>query len=74
MSLLSPEQQTRLIEWRAKAQAGSITLDELKAAVVMMRAGRSAAVTASAAGRASKAKAKPTEKAVESMLDELEGL
>jgi hypothetical protein len=74
MSNLSPEHQSKLIEYRAKAAAGTITLDDMKDAIIILRGSRRAAVDAAAAGRSKAAKAKPSDKSVDEMLGELEGL
>lgn len=73
MALLDPEQLSRLQTWRAKAHDGTITLDEMKEAVVVLRMGRKAAVEASAA-KPRTSKAKPTATAVADMLGELENM
>jgi hypothetical protein len=69
---LDPEIQSKLALWRAKAADGTITLDDMKAAIICLRANRKAAQLANeSSGR--KAAKKPTRSADE-MLDELEGL
>lgn len=52
----SPELQSRIATWRAKAADGSITLDELKEAVAAMRADRVSASYASETSKRKKAK------------------
>ena len=54
--LLSPELQSRIELLRAKALAGTLTLDEQREAIRMLRADR---VAAAARGRASRPKAAP---------------
>lgn len=72
--MLSPELQSKMIEWRAKAVAKTITMDEMKEAIIALRGSRKSAVDAATAGRSRAAKAKPSDKSVEAMLDDLEGL
>jgi hypothetical protein len=54
--LLSPELQSRIELLRAKALAGTLSLDEQREAIRMLRADR---VAAAARGRASRAKPTP---------------
>lgn len=42
----SPELQLRIAEWRRKALEGTITLDEMKEAIVVMRESRTSAAVA----------------------------
>lgn len=70
--MLSPEQQTRLAHYREKNADGSLTIDELKEAVIMMREARLAAQAANAASGKTKKKA-PT-KSADDLLGELESL
>lgn len=73
--MLSPENQSFIADCRLKATAGTISLDDMKKCIIILRSSRKSAVEASASGRASKAaKAPPTDKKVEDMLSELEGL
>ena len=68
--MLSPEQMTKMIVWRQKAAAGTITLDEMKDAIITLRSTRKAAnsaVKTSSGGKKASA-------SVDSMLSELEGL
>lgn len=69
--MLSPEQQTRLALYRSKNADGTLTIDELKEAVIMMREARVAAQVANASS--GKAKKKPT-KSADDLLGELENL
>ena len=69
--MLTPELQTKVIEWRAKANDGTITLPEMKEAIIALRSGRK---NAAEAATASKSRAKKPAKDVGSMLNELEGL
>jgi hypothetical protein len=70
---LDPEIQSKLALWKAKAADGTITVDDMKAAIFCLRANRKAAQLANeSSGRKASTK-KPTRSADE-MLDELEGL
>lgn len=74
--MMTPELINKLAIWRAKAADKTITMDEMKEAIIALRGSRKQAVEAAAAGRtrASGAKAKPSDKSVDDMLGELEGL
>jgi len=66
------ELQSKIASWRLRAAEGTLTLDEMKEAIVHLRAGRlSAAVAASAAKRTAPRVAAPSQ---EDMLDELADL
>lgn len=55
------ELQSKIAAWRLKAAEGTLTLDEMKEAIVHLRAGRlSAAVAASSAKKVSATGAKKT--------------
>lgn len=71
-SPVSLELQMKLAEWRRKVAEKTITLEEMKEAIVLLRAGRVAALNASDAGKR-KAAAKVIPSA-DALLDELEGL
>lgn len=64
--------QLKVAEWRAKARAGTLTLDETRDAIKVLRSGRAAVAQASAGTKARKAK-EPA-KSGEDLLSELEGL
>ena len=66
------ETQLKLTEWRRKSAEGTLTLDEMKDAIKLLRQGREAALVASAAGKR-KAAAKVIPNADE-LLGELDGL
>jgi hypothetical protein len=75
MSIITdPVLINKMAMWRAKAADKTITLDDMKEAIIAMRGNRKAAVEASAAGRATKKKSPPSDKSVDDMLSELEGL
>lgn len=65
--LPSPETQTKIAIWRQKARDGTLTMDEMREAVVYMRAEREAMPASP-----TRAKAKPVD--VGGLLDELKGL
>lgn len=65
--MISPELQSRIATWRAKAADGSITLDEMREAIIQLRGARLTAGQAPA--KAAKAKPNAT-----SLLDQLKGL
>ena len=65
----SADIQQRIAIWRAKAADGSLTQDEMKEAITVLRAGRMAAATSSSAARIAKAKAAIP--SAEDLLDEL---
>lgn len=49
----SPELQARIAAWRQKAADGTITLDEMKEAIIVMRESRRSASVEAKASRAS---------------------
>jgi hypothetical protein len=67
----TPEMQTKVAEWRAKAAAGTLSLEETREAIKLLRESRTAALTASAAG-AKKSKGPP--RSADDLLGELGGL
>lgn len=50
-SPISLDLQMRIAEWRRKAAEGTLALDEMKEAIVMLRQGRVAAQNASAVAK-----------------------
>lgn len=70
------ELQAKIASWRLRAADGTLTLDEMKEAIVYLRAGRMSAATAAVATkRASAAGAKKTVISnSDDLLSELEGL
>ncbi len=71
---ISLELQSKIAGWRLRAAEGTLTLDEMKEAIIHLRAGRlSAATTAAAAKRipASKRSAAPSQDDMLSELDDL---
>ena len=53
--LISPELQSKIAIWRMKAAEGTLTQDEMKEAILHLRAGRVNAATSSAAAKRKKA-------------------
>jgi len=54
---MSPELQSKISIWRAKAVNGTLSLEEMKEAITALRADRVGAAVASDASRRKKAKA-----------------
>ena len=71
--MLTPEQQTFISTCRAKAAAGTVTLDEMKQFIVILRSSRKSAIDLASSSRESRStkKAKSTQ-STDSMLDDLE--
>lgn len=65
------ELQEKITSWRLRSAEGSLTLEEMKAAIIYLRAGRVQAATSSAAKRKKSIAAIPS---AQDMLSELEGL
>jgi len=57
MSAQSPEVQSKISIWRQKALEGTLTLEEMKEAIVILRGGRVSAAHASEGARRKTAKA-----------------
>lgn len=68
--MYSPETQSKIAIFRQKAVEGTLTLDECRESIKLLREGRE---TAQAAARASKSKSKPPANA-EALLNELDNL
>lgn len=71
-SLQSPETQSKIANWRLKAQLGTITLEEMREAIKLMREDRVSSTAASP--KAKSARAKAPKKSVDDLLGELENL
>jgi len=54
---MTPELQSKITMWRAKAADGTITLEEMKEAVAALREGRRTAAVSPERARTAKAKA-----------------
>lgn len=72
---MSPEVNAKIQLWRQKAREGTLTQDEMKEAILILRADRKGASATSAASREKKAagRAKANINS-DSLLDELDGL
>lgn len=66
------ELQAKISNWRIKASSGELTLDEMKEAIVYLRAGRISAASQTTAARAKKAKA--VIPSADEMLDDLDNM
>jgi hypothetical protein len=73
MSLLTPELASKLAIWRAKAAEGTITLPEMKEAIIALRMGRKSAMEAAATTKTRTSKKVPTASAVDDALGDLLG-
>lgn len=70
--MLTPEMQMKVIEWRRKVKDGTITLDEMKEAIKLLRENR---VTVGVAPKKSRStKVKPESIDSDALLNELGGL
>jgi hypothetical protein len=72
--LQTPELQSKLVYWRSRAADGTITLDEMKEAILLLRENRKAASEANAASKSGGKKASRPARSSDDMLSELEGL
>ena len=68
----SPENMTKIAAWRQKAAEGTLTIEDCKEYVIVLRGGRRSAAEASEASR--RTKARKVVKSAEEMLNELTGL
>lgn len=66
---MTPEIQSRIAVFRAKANEGTLTIDEMKEAIVMIREGRRGAAVASEQSR--RVRAKKEIKSADELLGEL---
>ena len=57
MSILSADSQSKIAEWRSKAAAGTLTLDEMREAIRLLRGERMTASTTATQAKRSAAKA-----------------
>lgn len=65
--------QMKVAEWRAKARAGTLTLEETREAVKTLRQGRSLIAAASGGSKTNKT-AKAAKPSGDDLLSELEGM
>jgi hypothetical protein len=73
MIVRSPEVLNRIAEWRAKEAAGTLTIEDMRQAIIVMRENRMGAQTAASESK-SRSRAKGPSKSAEAMLDELDNL
>lgn len=71
-SPVSPELSSKIAYWRSRSLEGTITIDEMKEAILALRQDRKAAAEASEASGSKRKKAPP--KNVDDMLSELDSL
>ena len=70
--MISPELQSKLFAWRQKAAAGTLSIEEMREAIALLREGRSAAQTAGREAAASKrASSKAPARSADDLLSEL---
>lgn len=67
----SLETQAQLAAWRRKASDGTLTLEEMRRAVDLMRGDRKNSAQAAASSKSRTAKAKAVVQSADEMLDEL---
>lgn len=68
------ELQAKIASWRLRAAEGTLTLEEMKEAIVFLRAGRLGAAQAAQKTAATRKKAIAAIPSAEDMLSDLEGL
>jgi len=67
--MITPELQNRIAQWRAKQVAGTLTLEDQKEAIIVLREWRKTAATAATESKARSKKA--PSKSVDDLFDEL---
>ena len=67
--MITPEIQAKIILYRQKANEGTLSLDEMKEAILMLRGSRRSAAVSSE--QAKRVKAKKEVKSADQLLDEL---
>lgn len=68
---MNPELQSKVMNWRIKAAAGNLTVDEMKEAIIALRAGRVSAAETSAKSASKRAAAKKVVVSGDDLLGEL---
>lgn len=68
--MLTPEVQSKIAEYRSKSSAGTLTIDEMKDAIRLLRGNRMLAAEQSKSSKSKKAPAR----SADALLDELGGL
>ena len=71
--MTSPELSNQIQNWRQKANANTLTIDDMREAIAALRAGRLSASEASAASKA-KTRARSPARSADDLLKDLEGL
>jgi hypothetical protein len=71
---MTPELQSNIAVWRAKAAEGKLTFEEMKEAVMALRAGRCEASKSAQNAAMKRKKAIAAIPSAEDMMSELEGL
>ena len=71
--MITPELQSKIAMWRAKANAGTLPIEEMREAIVVLRAGRRAAESASTSSKRT-SRAKIPTRSADDMLGDLESL
>ena len=74
MSFVSPELQSKILEWRVKSVEGTLSFEEMKEAVAALRAGRCEASKSAQTAAKTRKKAIAAIPSAEDMMSELEGL
>jgi len=69
----NPDLSFKVAEWRQKAREGTLSMDEMKEAIKVLRAGR-AMIPAATGGSRTRKTASSTKPSGEDLLSELEGL
>lgn len=69
--MLTPEVQSKLAEYRSKSSAGTLTQEEMKDAIILLRGSR---MLAAQAAKSSRSKSKAPARSADSLLEELGGL
>jgi len=74
MSTIPLDLQAKITAWRIKAAEGTLTLEEMKEAIVHLRAGRLGAAQAAGKAAATRKKAIAVIPSADDMLADLDGL
>lgn len=74
--MYTPEVESKIAIWRAKAAEGTLTIEEMREAIIELRQGRVSAAYASEGARTKKAAASKPAASIDpnDLLSELEGL
>jgi len=77
MQIQNPELLNQIAEWRRKSTDGTITLDEMREAIKVLRGNRIGAIASATSAKAKTSKSKASAipaKSADSLLSELDGL